>query len=172
MTHRVGSYPSMAAGLPDNRRRWIRRLAWLGLTGSVALAVASAASYWLALVYLGPSYQVWFVGGGLLIQPSPAPVNGGLHWADATIPPKPLTDRIRGWFLSPRGMGSGSLFVPLGPPVAILAALSSFILWRTKRRIPQGLCRQCGYNLTGLVHIVCPECGASVEPVTLSSSKR
>lgn len=156
------------AGTPY-KRPWLRRLAWLGLACAAALTLASMASFATALVYLGPSYHVMIIGGGLLIQPSPAPVRGGLQWADAKIPAKPLTDRIRGWFLSPRGMGSGSLFIPLGIPVVILAAISSFILWRTRRRIPEGLCRQCGYDLTGLVHVVCPECGASVEPVSATS---
>ena len=124
------------AGLPDNRRRWRRRLAWLGLACALAMILASAASYQTALVYLGQSYHVLVIGGGLLIQPSPAPVSGGLQWADATIPPQPFLDRLRDWFQLPSGMGSGSWFAPFGPPAATLAALSLFALWR--RRRPEG----------------------------------
>jgi hypothetical protein len=34
---------------------------------------------------------------------------------------------------------------------------------RTRRRRMRGLCKSCGYNLTGNVSGVCPECGTLVE---------
>jgi hypothetical protein len=34
--------------------------------------------------------------------------------------------------------------------------------WETKRRYPPGHCQECGYNLTGNVSGVCPECGAQI----------
>ena len=48
--------------------------------------------------------------------------------------------------------------VLLAPPTAWAAAL-----WRGRRRLRLGLCRSCGYNLTGNLIGVCPECGKSAE---------
>src|SRR5437762_5664998 len=47
----------------------------------------------------------------------------------------------------------------LALPAAILPALS-LVRWRRSRRRPHaGLCASCGYDLTGNVSDVCPECG-------------
>lgn len=35
--------------------------------------------------------------------------------------------------------------------------------WRDRRRLAEGQCLLCGYDLTGNVSGVCPECGRSVE---------
>lgn len=41
-----------------------------------------------------------------------------------------------------------------------LAVIPTCILWyRERRRFPAGHCRSCGYDLTGNVSGVCPECG-------------
>jgi hypothetical protein len=40
-----------------------------------------------------------------------------------------------------------------------LVALSR---WLLRRRIPEGHCQGCGYNLTGNVSGVCPECGGAI----------
>ena len=57
--------------------------------------------------------------------------------------------------------------IPLWVPVLIFAACpgaafacGSVRRWRRRRR---GRCLECGYNLTGNVSGVCPECGVSVE---------
>lgn len=57
----------------------MRRFAIFGLVCSLALTVASAASFQTALIYLGSRYHILFIDGGILIQPSPAPVRGGLQ---------------------------------------------------------------------------------------------
>ena len=52
------------------------------------------------------------------------------------------------------------------PLLWILAALvvSTLILWVADRaRYGPGQCRGCGYDLTGNVTGVCPECGAAVQ---------
>jgi len=36
-------------------------------------------------------------------------------------------------------------------------------LWWLDRRIPTGHCQKCGYNLTGNVSGVCPECGTPIK---------
>jgi hypothetical protein len=39
---------------------------------------------------------------------------------------------------------------------------TAFLWWLDRRRIPPGHCQTCGYNLTGNVSGVCPECGTNV----------
>ncbi len=72
---------------------------------------------------------------------------------------------VRPWEMTllPKLLGSqGSYFlvIPLWIP-ALLAGVSTFILWRRSRRVPPGHCKACRYDLTGNVSGVCPECGTS-----------
>ncbi len=53
------------------------------------------------------------------------------------------------------------LFVPLWIPT-LLIAIPSFLLWRRNRKLPEGHCN-CGYNLTGNMSGVCPECGRKLQ---------
>ena len=49
--------------------------------------------------------------------------------------------------------------IPLWIPAAAFTALALFTHGRAK---PPGCCAVCGYNLTGKVSGVCPECGAII----------
>ena len=51
--------------------------------------------------------------------------------------------------------------VPLGP-LFLLALIPTAYLWYKDRREPPGHCRTCGYDLTGNVSGVCPECGEGI----------
>jgi hypothetical protein len=42
-----------------------------------------------------------------------------------------------------------------------LLAVASGVLW-WRYALPPGVCQTCGYNLTGNVSGVCPECGTNV----------
>ena len=54
--------------------------------------------------------------------------------------------------------------IPLWMPFLGIAITTALIrrthLWRADRR---GICRDCGYNLTGNVSGVCPECGTQLK---------
>ena len=51
------------------------------------------------------------------------------------------------------------LTLPLWVPAGLTAAMPCWwLIRRPWRRLP-GLCTRCGYNLTGNVSGVCPECG-------------
>ena len=54
----------------------------------------------------------------------------------------------------------GLLAIPLA--VAILLIVPATMWWRERPRFPRGHCQTCGYDLTGNVSGICPECG---EPI-------
>jgi hypothetical protein len=56
----------------------------------------------------------------------------------------------------------GLVILPLWLPLVVATVLTATLRWRDRRRIPPGHCGQCGYNLTGNVSGVCPECGTAV----------
>jgi hypothetical protein len=52
------------------------------------------------------------------------------------------------------------------PPCHFIAVFLGLFIWTTwawvrKPRRPRGHCRSCGYDLTGNVSGVCPECGSA-----------
>lgn len=51
--------------------------------------------------------------------------------------------------------------LPLWIPFLLTAVPTGFLCYRD-RRIPPGHCQSCGYDLTGNVSRVCPECGNKV----------
>ena len=50
---------------------------------------------------------------------------------------------------------------PLWIPLLIAVVLTTY-LWYRDRRAPPGHCQHCGYDLTGNVSGVCPECGEKI----------
>ena len=76
-----------------------------------------------------------------------------------------------GWFLT--GRHRPTLFwrpvvqpnvfaIPIWMFIVPVLVPSVLVLWRT-RPPPPGHCQNCGYNLTGNVSGMCPECGTKVE---------
>ncbi len=61
---------------------------------------------------------------------------------------------------------AAELVVPCWLLLVTAAAPTAWLWWRDRRRIPPGHCQTCGYNLTGNVSGVCPECGT---PTTQST---
>jgi hypothetical protein len=55
-----------------------------------------------------------------------------------------------------------AICLPLWIPFLIFAIPTALLWWRDRRRIPLGHCQHCGYNLTGNVSGVCPECGERI----------
>lgn len=64
------------------------------------------------------------------------------------------------------GAISGPTIISVNLPMWSLCAsilLPSMALFWRYRPFPRGYCQQCGYNLTGNVSGICPECGGPVE---------
>ncbi len=55
--------------------------------------------------------------------------------------------------------------VPLWMPLVLTAIPTAWLWHRDRPPPPPGHCQSCGYNLTGNVSGVCPECGERVGPV-------
>lgn len=139
----------------------------LGLAACLALTLWSVLSHSIAPTNVGGGRMVLLIGGGILIQQSPEVVELGFQMMDADIPSKGFGVRLRGWFMCPQRMGTSAWFIPFGPLVLLGTVLFWFLHWRARERSSSGLCKLCGYNLTGHNHVVCPECGADIERVTL-----
>ncbi len=54
--------------------------------------------------------------------------------------------------------------LPLWMPFLVAAVPTGWLWWCDRRRTPPGHCRKCGYDLTGNVSGVCPECGEKILP--------
>jgi hypothetical protein len=64
--------------------------------------------------------------------------------------------------LLPFSPGNRMAVIPLWIPFLLFAMPTAFLWWLDRRRISPGHCRQCGYNLTGNLSGVCPECGEEI----------
>jgi hypothetical protein len=83
-----------------------------------------------------------------------------------------VPDRMRGFYYRRKvdgalGYRTWWIGFPMWVPLTLFAAYPTLacIGWalRGYRRRRRGLCVKCGYNLTGNVSGVCPECGAEVK---------
>ncbi|MGQ9648765.1 MAG: hypothetical protein ACUVXJ_01495 [Phycisphaerae bacterium] len=68
--------------------------------------------------------------------------------------------------LSGQASGTGELLpyvrLPLLFSLMIVGIPTVLLFWFDRHRIPPHCCQKCGYNLTGNVSGVCPECGERV----------
>ena len=56
---------------------------------------------------------------------------------------------------------------PLWIPLLVIALPTVYLFYRD-RRPPRGHCQGCGYDLTGNVSGVCPECGRELDPASVT----
>jgi hypothetical protein len=150
------------------RRRW-RTLKWAGLVLSLLIVVAWAVSLpWMwyyqrhNIAVLDDEgdcrgYSVYLGDGCLLVVHTwahPEQINDGPHVQRQSLNPiwsPSVYARNNCW----------EFWLPLWMPFLIIA-IPTAVLWRRDRRIPPGHCQNCGYNLTGNISGVCPECGEKI----------
>ena len=94
-------------------------------------------------LYFGIDGVVWHVSS---MWPATLPERLGLGWPEA-------------WTNEP--FGTWEAEVPFWWLLLLLGILTAY-LWWLDRRPPTGHCQRCGYDLTGNVSGVCPECGEGI----------
>jgi len=146
----------------------------LFLVLTIALAALQLASLWnISWLSRGKGVQA-FVGQGVVrlwigspgdfaAQPSGLKLGG---WTgDALIWRPEIKRQSRLWVVMPNGPAKAVFGSLVELPVLYVLSLSagltarSWLARRRLRRLPSQ-CRECGYDLRGIPHGPCPECGA------------
>jgi hypothetical protein len=147
----------------------LRRIAkWTGLTLCVLILVAWIASECLFIEYVGrtayvgvPSGCVKYVEIANLNRPSGWVIELPHEFLDLRDDPEPARHGLQ-WPVVTRAFGRHVWIVPFWPALALVAFPTAVLWWRDRRRIPPGHCAHCGYNLSGNVSGICPECGTKI----------
>jgi len=151
-----------------------RILKWAGLVVSLLTIAAWAVSIpwtWMYARYRAKSGQletmVRLDVGCLIWQdyvPSDSGGSGNTQWTcevfDAPFSPMwlPYWPPYRSYD-GTRSDVNSQYRLPLWIPFLCVAIPTAILWWRDRRRISPGHCQKCGYDLTGNVSGVCPECG-------------
>ena len=155
----------------SNRRIPFR---WIGTASSAVLLLSMIASFfspnWMnASGSLGGGLS----GGRLWCGMRVAPLQAGhirCDWSGWSIDVTNVDFSFDFSFSNVLGLGSpligtwlgvSYVVIPLIFPLLLIAIPTAFAWWRRRRPRP-GHCRSCGYDLTGNVSGVCPECGTHV----------
>jgi hypothetical protein len=124
---------------------------------------AVLAYCWPAPSGASPPMRSWALGRGQLVRgpaphvgvPNPPPMPPGVGFPDPTVEWGCIAVQAPLWLL-----------FALWSSYPIVAFVRGPVRrWRRRRR---GLCVKCGYNLTGNVSGICPECGAGASPTETS----
>jgi hypothetical protein len=149
-------------------RRERRILKWAGLVLSLLIlvmwAVASQRSFYYAGHWSHPAYPldgycVVATGKGLWWFGDVTNRSVGFSWCERHpgFDDSPGLPRTEGW--------DDRYVFPIAPVwllFLVVALPTGLLWWRDRRPIAPGHCRKCGYNLTGNVGGVCPECGERI----------
>ncbi len=131
--------------------------------------LAWSLTFWYRVSYLGSHTSLYLVEGivgvGWMPVGRPPDFRIGWRWSEVRVHGlgrrTPWHDCLR---LRIVGRGRPGDAWEVHVPVVYLLALGSaglIAVWiRARTRAGPGVCRQCGYNLTGNVSGICPECGA------------
>ncbi len=149
-------------------RHRVRRVSkWISLAVCVALLAAAVVAQWWHIGYVRQSVMavllpndifIAWIGDAAFLSPTP-----GLHVQQR------IDDQL--FSFSTTGSSRHSLFrLPHWLLLGAAAGMTGFLFLIDHRRILPGHCQSCGYNLTGNVSGVCPECGkpAAAKPVEKS----
>ena len=156
-------------------------LKWTGLVICVLLLLVAGASIRWSLAWVRQAGDLGAGASGGVAW---------LGWRETKLPQKntlanwsrpglsvPVTNRafrfdfsfsLRSWLTWRVFPKIGTVFgvryvpAPLIVPFLVIGLPTAFLWYRDRRRIPPGHCQHCGYNLTGNVSGVCPECGRKV----------
>ena len=136
------------------RSRLRQLLKWAG----VGLCLVIGTSW-----VLGLSWKVRYYGGMWGFELNHSLIGG---WTSTmSFPKKWVVEAAAGrqqWWPQSVKLGPVSgIYVPLWMLLLAIAIPTAVLFWRARRPLP-GHCRKCGYDLTGNVSGVCPECGEAI----------
>ncbi|UCE61576.1 MAG: hypothetical protein JSU63_07460 [Phycisphaerales bacterium] len=147
------------------RSRFTIALKWCGLALSafvLLLWLVSIAAY--VRLPFAPRLA-WAVGGGNLIRQTGVDFEGKplaltVRWAWSGVTAGEFGSSSASWG---RGRTANATYCAIWPALIALV-LPAVILWvGYPKRYPAGSCQKCGYDLTGNVSRICPECGCATE---------
>ena len=134
----------------------------------MVVAIHIASAWWCVTAWSATrkySYRSFYIGSGAVELrwrtdqwDGPAAGAWGLYRHQA--PPMIWTPAVTRGPLPRLQWPFVSIIIPLWV-LLLIAAIPTLVLWRLDRRPKPGHC-PCGYNLTGNVSGVCPECGRRV----------
>lgn len=147
-------------------RRW--RLTRLARNAAFVVSIIVTV-FWLisAVAYVRVPYapkRAVAIGGGSFIYHSGVSIDGTpltftAHW----VPTNGLFGNLGTSFAFwGKGKAAFSSFTPIWPSAMALAVVTAVLWLFIPRRYPACHCQNCGYNLTGNVSGICPECGKNV----------
>jgi hypothetical protein len=144
-------------------RRLLNLLTALSLLLCVAVAVLWARSYVKAdfVGFKHPQRGVAVISSGGAVYIGLSSGVGGFYFRSNPASQWGLSDS-RWWpFYSDRDTAKGAwtVIIPHWLGIAFAAPVALMLRRRHRRRRWTGHCASCGYNLTGNVSGVCPECG-------------
>jgi len=151
------------------RSRTRRVLKWVALVGCVLLISAWAISIQYNIMVGWKKWKLTLLDGQLWLWEWRAPdemctgFRSYVETRDPSFHTYGLT-WVKGG-LCPWIGGNRRWSAPLWLPL-MLGIVPTAILWYRDRRPPKGHCQACGYDLTGNVSGVCPECGEATGEVT------
>jgi len=145
----AGILSLVASGRHPRVRRAFRLT---GLVLSVMLLTFWVASMRYTFGYIGSSAGVYFESGAYSVFATHGqiPASGNVGVGRSRWP-------VFWWFSCPAMLPLTPVWMPL-----VAALIPTGLLCSRSRRFPPGHCQKCGYNLTGNVSGVCPECGERV----------
>ncbi len=156
--------------------RRVRVLKWTFAAASALLIVL-----WVISLFAAPTVRWQHAAGEVAVVIRQGKVTlatfGCLPWynADAAVVDR-VTEFLKEGVANDYGLqwpytldigGRGSVIVrlttvPLWLPLISALFAMAVLWWLDRRRVRPGHCGRCGYDLTGNISGVCPECGAAV----------
>ncbi len=155
-----------------NRPSWRRFLKWAGLAACIAIFLIWTGSGWFVVSYSWSgrtlAYNLDLHNGQIVFFTRS--YNSNIELPYRTVcwyrnswrnPPE------FHWGLQVCGTPSWGFTLPLWVPFLLAGVTTSMLLYRD-RRYPPGHCCKCGYDLTGNVSGLCPECGQATRTGAIS----
>ena len=151
------------------RIRWRRLFKRLGIGLSVILLTLTVLSGWFEIQVNAKLGSRRFAMCTLPNRLGILALDPSVHWTqpfEITLWPEPhvphfgFRDIFRFDWVSVPSRYEG-IDAPLETLLLAVIFPTALLCYLDRRRIPPGHCRNCGYNLTGNVSGLCPECGHS-----------